>query len=365
MNAGDHFRCRAPLLSLCLAAVLLGGCTVVGPKAISSGRLAYNEAIAETNNQQMLMVLVHNRYEEQGSMLAVSSVTANVSVKSSAGFQAGFGSDSNYAGNLVPIAGGFVYEENPTISYTPVSGESYLRQFTMPLPLSMVARITRTLTNPEPVFIALLSSVNGIYNPDFIFDSQDDDPRFERFAAIMAELTRAHRLHWVENPGSDDSFAIVIDQSAADHKAMAKELLDLLGLSRLHSNTPQLVIPVALSLNGAQAGAMGITTRSILDLVEILCAKIDVPQVDIDNGVVAAYPPVGLLGRTLAIHYSQEKPEHAYIKVAHRGGWFYIDERDTVTKRYFKLVGSLWSLAIANSQADGPAAPVLTVPVSN
>jgi hypothetical protein len=45
---------------------------------------------------------------EQGSLLAVASVTANVSVRSSAGFQAGFGNDRSYEGNLVPISGGVV-----------------------------------------------------------------------------------------------------------------------------------------------------------------------------------------------------------------------------------------------------------------
>ncbi len=34
----------------------LAGCTVVGPTAIRSGRLAYNDAINETNNQQLLNV---------------------------------------------------------------------------------------------------------------------------------------------------------------------------------------------------------------------------------------------------------------------------------------------------------------------
>ncbi len=112
---------------------LLVGCTVVGPAAISSGRLAYNEAITTTDNQQMLMVLIQNRYGERGHLLTVASVTANVSVTTSAGIQAGFGSTSDYRGNLVPFAGSVVYEENPTISYVPVSGEKYLSQLTSPI----------------------------------------------------------------------------------------------------------------------------------------------------------------------------------------------------------------------------------------
>ncbi|MEZ5502376.1 MAG: hypothetical protein R3E50_06845 [Halioglobus sp.] len=355
---------RGPLLAALLCSAL-AGCTVVGPEAIGSGRIAYNEVIARTNNEQMLMVLVHNRYEEQGSMLAVASVTANVSIKSSAGIQAGFGNDSDYRGNLVPFSGGFIYEENPTISYTPVAGERYLRQLTYSLPVAMVAQMARTMTDPRLAFVGLISSVNGIYNPDFIFGEQDDDPRFDRFATIMAELTQAHRLNWVENAEHKGRYSIVIDQSDPDHPALVKELLDLLHLPQLYSDNARIVIPVRLSLDGAQQGVMGISTRSVLDLVEVLCARIEVPPGDQQAGMVADYPPVGRLGRNLAIHFSPEEPAHGYIKVTHRGGWFYIDERDLETKRYFKLLGSLWSLAVASSLADGPAAPLLTVPVSN
>lgn len=353
------------LLFFAFLCVFLAACTVVGPAAISTGRLVYNEAIAETDNQQMLMVLVHNRYGEQGSMLAVSSVTANVSVKSSAGIQAGFGSDSDFRGNLVPFSGGFVYEENPTISYTPVKGERYLRQLTGPLPISMVAQIARSMTDSKNALVGLISAVNGIYNPDFIFSEQDDDPRFDRFAAIMSELTQLHRLNWVEDSERKGQFSIVINRSQPEHAAMVTELLGILDLSELDTDSPRIVIPIRLSLNGAEEGVIGITTRSVLDLVEILSAQIEVPPSDEALGIVAEFPPVGRLGQKLTIHFSEDEPEHAYIAVMYRSGWFYIDQRDMATKRYFKLLGSLWSLAVASSLVDGPAAPVLTVPVSN
>jgi len=91
------------LVTAVVLACLLTGCAVVGPTAIRNGRLAYNEAITETNNQQLLMAVIQNRYEETGSMLGVVSVTANVRVRSRAGIQLGFGDSDNYAGNLVPF----------------------------------------------------------------------------------------------------------------------------------------------------------------------------------------------------------------------------------------------------------------------
>lgn len=42
------------LVSAGVLGCLLAGCTVVGPTAIRSGRLAYNDAITETDNQQLL-----------------------------------------------------------------------------------------------------------------------------------------------------------------------------------------------------------------------------------------------------------------------------------------------------------------------
>ena len=355
--------CRRLLLG-CILVSLLAGCTFVGPRAIGSGRLAYNEAISETDNQQMLMVLIHNRYEERGHLLNVASVTANVSVQTSAGIEAGFGPNSDYRGNLVPFGGGFVYEENPTISYIPVAGEDYLSQLTAPLPLTMLAQLSRTMTDPAPIFNALVTAVNGIYNPDFIFSEDDMDPRFDEFSSIMAELTRAHRLNWVEDPKRKGHFSLVIDQTEPVHAARVKELLRLLSLPPGDYRTPQVVIPVALALNGAQSGTMGITTRSVMDLVEILTAAIEVPAKDEQEGVVAPAPRPGRTGKLLRINYSESSPQHAYVAVEHRDGWFYIDERDLVTKKYFKLLGGLWSVAMASAAGQGPAAPVLTVPVS-
>jgi hypothetical protein len=90
-------------MATCVVGSLLAGCNTTGPNAIRSGRLTYNEAIAETNHQQMLMVLIHNRYAEESSLLAVASVTANVRVTTGAAIQLGFGDVEDYSGNLVPF----------------------------------------------------------------------------------------------------------------------------------------------------------------------------------------------------------------------------------------------------------------------
>jgi len=79
---------------------------------------------------------LHNRYDETSNLLTVASVTANVRVTTRADVQLGIGDEDNYASNLVPFSAAAIYEENPTISYVPVAGSSYMRQFMSPTPVS-------------------------------------------------------------------------------------------------------------------------------------------------------------------------------------------------------------------------------------
>lgn len=350
-------------IAACALCSLLISCSVVGPDSIRTGRLAYNEAITETNNQQMLMVLVHNRYEESNQLLVVSSVTANVRVSSSAQVEAGFGDSDNYEGSLVPFRGGFLYEENPTISYTPVTGETYLRQLMSPMPLSLVAQVTQSLPYPESVYTMLLASVNGIHNPAFLFGSHQDDPRFDRLVAIMTELTHHNSLHWVRDPGKAAGLSLTLATTTDQDIALVNELLELLRIPEPSKHSDRLVIPASLALYHENSGGIGITTRSVWELVEILSSAVQVPEEDETSGIAADFPRPGRAGRDLEIRYASSKPEQAYVAVEHRGGWFYIDAGDQVTKRYFKRMGNLWSAAMA--QAMGPTStPVLTVPVS-
>lgn len=353
--------CRI-VVGACALSVLLTSCAVVGPKSIRAGRLAYNEAITETNNQQMLMVVVHRRYEEVGSLLAVTNVTANVNVTARSGIQLGFGASDDFAGNLVPFSLGAVYEENPTISYTPVAGAKYIRQLMSPVPVAVLAQFVRTLTNAPAIYTALVSSVNGIANPDFLFSPDKPDPRFGRLVTIMTELSRAYRLHWAEDPERAGSFSVVIDHYAPTHAAEVGELLGLLGLPAPEDPSRPVILPVALALDGREFGGIGITTRSVFDLVEILSAAIELPEEDQENGTTASYPPSGAVGRELRIRRADARPEHAHVAVNYRDVWLYIDQNDQATKQFFRLLGTLWSIAIAESATS--VAPVLTVPVS-
>jgi hypothetical protein len=343
---------------------LLAGCAVVGPPSIRNGRSVYNDAINDTNNQQMLMVVIRERYAENSSLLAVSSVTANVSVSTSAGLQVGFGNESNYLGNLVPFSAGAIFEENPTVSYTPVEGQKYLRQVTSPVSLSIMVPLCESAVDPGLLFMALVSRVNDIANPDFLASPVRPDPGFARFVELTTRLGQAQALNWVENTRPEAGFSVIIHHFRPDHEDDALELLRLLGLPAPPPDAREIVLPVSLAPGAAGKEGIVFTTRSVYNLLEILTAAVDIPGEDIQSGAAMSFPRSGPLGSQLRIHRSRAKPENAYVAVEYRSWWFYIDTTDRPTKRFFHLLTVLWSVSIAESASKAQKSPLLMLPAS-
>jgi hypothetical protein len=347
-----------------MLSVLLASCTIVGPATVQSGRLAYNESIVETNNQQMLLLVLRDRYGERGNLLALNSVTANVSVTTQVSTQLGFGGSSDYAGNLVPFGAGAIYEENPTISYAPVGGEKYANRLMSPLPLRELMLFASNLTDPASIYITFISRINDIQNPGFLHNSNSADPRFSKLVENFANLHKAQRLHWTKNAQNDSDYTIVIDHYWPDYSADVGDILKLLNLSAPQNFPSRIEIPIAQGPDSALEGGISMSTRSIYNLLEILSAAIDVPKQDQVSGAALSYPPAGLVGEKLRVRRASVVPENVATAVEYRDAWYYIDDTNQATKLFFRLVTTLMSVSIADSTSNG-ATPLLTVPVSN
>lgn len=350
------------LTVLCFVLCALFGCTMVGPKSISMGRADYNEAINKTENEQMLLAIVKGRYGETFSLLAVSGVAANVRFNTNARVEAGFGPKDISGENL--LIGGFAYEENPTITYAPVQGEEYLRQILSPIPLDILVLSIRNYINSATNLLMLTNRINDMRNPDFlVVPSAEHDPRFERFVELFMELSNAGVLDTVAVPEKDHPYNILITGYAPAYSEKVREYLTLLGLQMPTDKSKDILLPVHLSVKGRESDGIAISTRSTIDLIQILQASVEIPQEHASEGLAINYPKLGLVGKDIHIYTSKDEPERAAVAVNYRGYWFYIDDTDMKTKLFYKIVRSLWSVSIAAS-ADQGATPVLTLPVS-
>jgi hypothetical protein len=349
---------------LLLSVLCSAGCTFLGPAAIRGGRGAYNDAIVATNDQQVLAMIVRTRYGESSGLLAVSSITANLQIQANAGAEFGLGRDTNYQGNLVPLSAGLAYEENPTISYTPVQGETYLRQLLSPLPLDLLVLTLKALQDSPQAMTLLLRSVNGIRNPDFLADpSVEVDSRFTRLVELLAELARQGRATWAQQP-SAPSFVLVITGEGEALAAQLGELYGLLGFAAPTALDGVIALPVQLGIGRPDAPALRLEARSLFELLQIAAASVDVPEEHVASGLARRLPPAGAVGQSIHIRRSKRRPDGATTAVRHHGWWYSIDGTDTASKLTFRILESLTSSRIAETVDHRKATPVLTVPVS-
>ncbi len=352
------------LLFVLLVLPAVTGCSVAGTSAIRNGRAAYNDAIIETNNEQILAQIVRMRYMEPSGLLAVASVTANVRIQTSVGAEFGVGPESTYSGNLVPLRAGAVYEENPTISYTPVEGQQYLRQMLTPLPMDLAMPLLSALGDSPGAMTFLIKEINGIRNPMFSDPSAPDEGRrFAEIADLFASLHRRGLLLWTEMASGEAPFGLLLRREGDGASPDIARLHDLLGLDPPREIGAFEVLPVEFGVGALEGDAIELLPRSTFELVRIAADSVDVPAEHLESGLASPLPRVGLNAAQIRIRRSAGRPSDALVAFRHHGWWFWIDGTDGQSKATFRLIEAIMTSRIADT-VSGSKMPVLTVPVS-
>ena len=211
------------LAMLVLAAT---GCATVGPASISNGRSTYNAVINRTEDEQILSMIVRQRYDETFGMLAVASVTASLRLSASAGVNAGVGPRSGYVGNLVPLSAGVAYEENPTISYVPLRGEQFTERMLAPITAEQALLLGRMSTDQVEVLRLVVRRANGLANP--LYSWRRATGEFDRFMDRFAQLRGKGKLDIVRS--GDGTLELLLHDHTEEEARDAVEMLRMVGV---------------------------------------------------------------------------------------------------------------------------------------
>jgi hypothetical protein len=347
---------RSESTALAFALLALCACNGVGRTALSSGRGTYNAVINRTEDEQILSMLVRRRYDESSGMLAVSSVTANIKVGASLGANVGIGSDSSYAGNLVPFAAGATIEENPTISYVPLRGEQFVERMLAPISAEQTLLLGRMSSAEVEPLRLLVRRANGLVNP--IYGPPGDGAAFDRFVDAYARLRDEGVLDVVKP--DDGGYELLFHDLSPEQAARSNELLHALGIERTAAANAELRLPLRFFVGSARGGGLDLETPSALEVIEAAGLGIEVPEEHLAEGI-ARRSPQDEGHPLLTVHASSGRPSDAAVAIEHRGFWFYIDARDARSKQGFQVLRTLIGLRL--DESGGQQAPVLTVPV--
>ena len=298
------------LLGLC---ILLSGCfPSMGSQTIRRNYSTYNETIHYNQSQQMLLNLVRMRFRESPLFLKVGAVSASYAFEVTGGARAGSVLDEPDYG----VQAGGTWAERPTVTYTPVEGDTFVKQMLTEVDQSTLFLLFRAGWPIEALCHILVEQIGSSYN------SPDDAtyPEFERIVESLAAAQREHRL----------TGTVVDKKVILQVKDAGSDAVQTLPLDSVH-------------------------LRSFLDIMFVLGKGTQVPSSQQDQVKSA------VSNGWLDVRYSEAPPEDALVWVEYNGFYYGIARNDVRSKDTFSLLKQLFEMQAGDIKT---VQPVLTLPVA-
>ena len=341
------------------------GCQSVGPSAIRVGRAKYNDAIQQTDKQQMLLNIVRLRYADVPYFLEVSSVIAAPVFEASGVFDTSFGPDSLDAYDL---GGGIKYAETPVIVYAPLGGETFARRLLTPLDLDTIALLHNAGWDSERVFRLCVQSINGVRNAESAAGpTPRRPPKYEGFRRIAATVERlSEEGDFMVDDALMDAQGIragrfSIRESVRDRPDVLQFFEDL----NLDHDAESFRLVSAVSGGG---DTLAMKTRPLLGVMYFASQGVQVPPHHANDGWVAQtrtedgeiFDWNEVMDGLMQIKYSRVPPLQSFVSVRYRDVWFYIDDADRDSKETFSLLHLLFTIQAGEKPTTSP---LLSLPI--
>jgi hypothetical protein len=341
-------QCKVFFPRLMIIAVL-ASCASVGPGTVTRDRFDYNASITESWKRQILLNIVKMRYVEPVSFVDVGQIVAGYSLET--GINVGASATLPNFNSSAAIETGLSgkYTDRPTITYVPMTGNAFIKSLLTPLsPASLMFAIQSGV--PADMIMKLgVASINGLRNRSVpIAGFRPAEQKFLRVVEIIRSLqiSGAIRMKATKNKDNQEITTISFWSKGAPEEIsmQVRELCDLLGLnpaadkySLVYSITPETNQEIAIQ------------SFPVMQLLSFLSAKVEVPEKDISegrasSGVREATENIASKDKFI-IKCSESKPQDAFVSVAYRNRWFWVDDRDLESKRAISFIMFIFTLA--------------------
>jgi hypothetical protein len=402
--------------------LLLSGCSTFGPQLVLNSHVEYNKAVTQVIQEELLLNIVRRRYYEAPQFLTVSSINSTMSTSASVSGGSAFGNQGTpTTGN---VGGSVGFSDSPTITFTPRQGHEILGPLTSRMSVGTLGMMANAGYRFDFLLSLIAEGVTGVRGAQAGVgtDFRPGDPEYVELIEAIGRLIDKGQLivgtfSW-NDPYSDIAYdrdqvtienqitaialgggtgrfrsydggetyyftdknnypAMWIDSDART-SGDGKRVIELLNLQptplkRVWTFAPSRVIDGTDFENVADDPRPDVKMRlrSFYSVLNLLAYGIKVPEKDEEEGRVftkALYDKAVSEGRAVdlsnkfVVHSSRgDRPANAFVAVQHRDIWFYVDDRDYASKRFFNAIYDLFNMEIAPSAGGG--GPILTVPV--
>ena len=359
---GDRARASTNLV-LCLgAAVALAGCVHMGPRTIPVDRFDYSTAVADSWKQQTLLNIVKLRYMDLPVFVDVSSIVSGYSLQTGVNVGGTVSSKNAIQGNYAVAGAQAIYTDRPTITYTPLTGEKFLKGLLAPIDPKNIFFLLQSGYPADFILALTVESLNGVRNRSVgVGTMREADPDFVRALGLMREVQAAGAVGMrVEEDREKGSTAVLFfrrDDLPADIVEKAAEIRRLLKLAPDQQRFNLVYSPA----RGAE-NELAVNSRSILQIMGAFASYLDAPEEHLRaHRAMPAFenaPPESRQD-VVRIFSGKDEPAAAFAAVRYRDYWFWVDDGDLKTKRAMTAIMFFFTLA---DTGDSVKLPLITIP---
>lgn len=345
---------------MAFTAVAVAGCTSIGPKTIPRDRSDYIDSVATSWKRQTLLNIVKLRYADAPVFLEVAQIVSGYTVQSTIAAEADL---SDIQDNLSLGAEG-TFTDRPTITYSPLTGDSFVRKLLSPIPPSAVLSLIQAGWAADLVLRTTVQAVNGQRNQSGLEPRQtpgDDD--FYLLIDLLREIQRsgAFGMRVEEHDDIKDATVLFFYHETLDPNVvvMISSLKDVLGLDPKARR-----FKVAYGAIPSGNDEIAILTRSAIQIMMEIASYIEVPPqhlagnrtrqtTAVETDIEAEITPL------IRIKSGTDRPTDAFVEVEYENHWFWIEAGDFPSKRIFTF---LMLILMLSETGQGGKLPVLTIP---
>ncbi|HYK35887.1 hypothetical protein [Alloacidobacterium sp.] len=306
------------------------------------------------------MNIVKKRYIDPPIFVDVGNIVASYTLA-----QTGMvgGTITPSGGSNATLGGTVGLSNSPTITYTPLTGNAYIKGLITPLAPEELFTAMQNGLPADSILLETFTSINGLRNQSVSLNGiRPADPDFHRVRALMRDiqLSGAVRLYVKENASKETTEILTLRTKDIPAEIQA----DIAELRRLlHLNPAVTEFRLTSAPLPSSDTEVAVQTRSIIELIKDMAAQVEVPPED--QAQHKAFPgfetghDVPGITPIIRVRSSKQKPNDPFVTVRYRNNWFWIDDDDLVSKMSFAHLLQLFTMIDTGPRQN---LPVVTIP---
>jgi hypothetical protein len=348
---------------------ITAGCGSIGPNTVGRDRFDYVSAISESLKQQILLNIVKLRYADVPVFMDVGQVISGYELEGTL-TASGNLADKDWKtaggalGTFLNLGAGGRYLDRPTITYSPLTGADFIKTMMTPFPPGSIMFLVEAGWPVDVLLQVSVQAINGLRNERGGMQGHPADPEFIEVIRLLKKIQVAGGVGFrVQQEKEGQEASMLMFHTRRLTPETVKDIAEVKRLLRLNPEATD--IRVTYGADAQSDREIALHTRSGYQVLIDLSTDVAVPPEHIAERRTIALPVTEMEGaavlpRLMTIHSNADRQTDVFAQVKYRGYWYWVNDRDLLSKRVFTFLTVLFTLSETGEKIQKPILTIRT-----